>query len=342
MKSFASIKVFFPRSLLNGIAIVFALLLVVAGYYWQQLNSPMNVTRAEIFEVPPGASLNQISNSLVSKGYLANPGLLINWARFTGRAGEIKAGEYELLETTSPRQLLSKMVAGEIKQYQLTLVEGWTLQQALQLIWDSPGISPSLQGVSATEIARSLKLEYAHAEGLFFPDTYYYSGGTSDTDILERAQIRLEDILQRLWRERAGALPYETPYEALIMASIIEKESSEASERGHIAGVFVRRLERGMRLQSDPTVIYGLAERYDGNITRSSLDEVTLYNTYRINGLPPTPIALAGRQSIEASLNPLPSEYLYFVAKGDGSHYFSNTLEQHNEAVRRFQKNVSN
>jgi len=323
---------------LPWVAVIFiGLILLFVGISWYRLNSPLDLNTAEPFEVLPGASLNQVSRGLANLGYLNSPTLFTSWARLTGKASQIKAGDYELISPTTPLQLLDKLVAGDILQYQLTLVEGWTLQQALEAVWSAPGIIESLKTLSASDIARVLQLEYPNAEGLFFPDTYFYSKGTQDTEILVRAHVQLMTILEQSWSNRLGALPYENAYEALVMASIVEKESAASSERGHISGVFVRRLENGMRLQSDPTVIYGMGARYDGDIRRSSLDEATAYNTYRINGLPPTPIALAGRESIEASLHPIPSDYLYFVSKGDGSHYFSSTLEEHNAAVRQYQ-----
>jgi UPF0755 protein len=340
--NFVSISEHVSRRLPWIAAILIVLILLFVGISWYRLNSPLSLDTAESFEVFPGNSLNQVSNELTNLGYLNAPLLFTSWARLTGKASQIKAGEYELISPTTPLQLLDKLVAGDIIQYQLTLVEGWTLQQALEAIWSAPGIIESLKTLSTSDIARVMQLEYPNAEGLFFPDTYFYSKGTQDTEILVRAHEQLKTILEQSWSDRLGALPYESAYEALIMASIIEKESAASSERGHIAGVFIRRLENGMRLQSDPTVIYGLGGRYDGNISRSSLEEATAYNTYRINGLPPTPIALAGRESIEASLNPISSSYLYFVSKGDGSHYFSSTLEEHNAAVRQYQLNELN
>ena len=319
-------------------AFVFAFLIVIA-FVWLQLNSPHNPTSTIIFEIQPGASLNQISARLDESGLLAYPGMFTLWARISGVADQLKAGEYEIANSLTPRQLLDELVSGNIKQYQLTLVEGWTTQEALNAIWSSPGIEKKIDSLSMSELANFLDLDFEHAEGLFFPDTYNYTKGTTDADILLRAHQRLLEILATVWEDRVGALPLETPYAALILASIIEKESSQQSERGDIAGVFIRRLEQRMRLQSDPTIIYGLRERFDGNLTRANIDEQTAYNTYRINGLPPTPIALPGRASIEASVNPTASDYLYFVATGDGSHYFSSTLEEHNEAVQRFQLN---
>lgn len=303
----------------------------------RKLNQPLRVDSTVIIEVSRGSNFNQLVQQLVEKGYLENGLPLKLWARFTGNATRIQAGDYELTPTTSALSLLAKLERGEVKNYQLTLVEGWTFQQALDAIWASPRISITLHGKSGAEISNLLALLSTNPEGWIFPDTYYYSGLTSDLEILTRAHQRMQLILSNAWSTRLGALPYGTPYDALIMASIIEKESSLGSERGHIAGVFIRRLEIAMRLQSDPTVIYGLGEAYNGNLTRADLQLETPYNTYRVNGLPPTPIALPGQDSIIASMNPLSSGYLYFVSKGDGSHFFSSNIDEHNAAVRRFQ-----
>ncbi|MBT6058395.1 MAG: endolytic transglycosylase MltG, partial [Gammaproteobacteria bacterium] len=227
-------------------------------------------------------------------------------------------------------------------QYRVTLVEGWTFQQALEEIWNREKISLELKDKNPLEISRLLGIDQETPEGMLFPDTYFYTKGESDLDLLLRANRRLNEVLNQSWESRLGALPFESSYEALILASIVEKESANNSERGHVAGVFVRRLETGMRLQSDPTVIYGMGDRYQGNIARTDLQEQTDYNTYRISGLPPSPIALAGLESINATLNPLESDYLYFVSRGDGSHQFSSNLEQHNQAVQEFQRQAEN
>jgi len=302
------------------------------------LRTPIEIALPLQFDIAPGSPLQRVTANLSDQGYLPRPELLNLWARWQGVGNAIKAGEYEITTALTPIQLLEKMVSGETRQYQLTLLEGKTFAQALDAIWQSEKIVPSLKGLDTAAIAQQMSLNLENPEGLLFPDTYFYSSGTLDIDILIRANTRLNSILESAWERRLGALPYESAYDALIMASIIEKESGLLAEQSHIAGVFVRRLEQGMRLQSDPTVIYGMGSDYAGNIRRSDLRETTAYNTYRIDGLPPTPIALAGRESIEASLNPLQSDYLYFVAKGDGSHYFSATLEEHNEAVQRYQR----
>ncbi|MEX0618848.1 MAG: endolytic transglycosylase MltG [Pseudohongiellaceae bacterium] len=325
-------------------AVVLLIVLLVLGgsLSWRYLNTPLNVTEPVLFDVAAGSSLNRISSQLGGAGYLDYPRLFGLWARLRGAQSLIHTGEYELLPETTPVTLLHKMLTGDVKQYAITLVEGWTLRQALNVIGAQDTIDRRLQDHSPRAVADALAIPHENPEGLFYPDTYFYTRGTSDIALLQRAHQRLNGVLESAWENRLGALPYDTPYEALIMASIIERESSLAAERGHIAGVFVRRLETGMRLQSDPTVIYGMADRFDGDIRRNDLQEPTAYNTYRINGLPPTPIALAGRDSILAALNPLPSDYLYFVSTGDGSHYFSSSLEEHNDAVRRYQLQQGN
>lgn len=291
-------------------------------------------------EISPGSSLNRIALDLERDGYLASPALFKLWARLRGVDGSIRAGEYALEQGITPVQLLDKIVRGDAIEYRITLVEGWTFGRALEAIRNAENITMELEGLGLEEIAMRMGLDRASPEGLLFPDTYFYRKGTTDLELLLRASERLDTVLLDAWENRLGALPYENAYEALTMASIIEKESASNSERELIAAVFVTRMERGMRLQSDPTVIYGMGERYQGNISREDLSEQTPYNTYRIDGLPPTPIALSGSESIVAALRPAATDYLYFVAKGDGSHQFSRTLEEHNAAVRQYQLGI--
>ncbi|MCB1671765.1 MAG: endolytic transglycosylase MltG [Gammaproteobacteria bacterium] len=327
-----------PWLLLAVSAVLLTVVIVIAGLRaWALLNSPLALPGSVIFDVPAGSSLGTVSDELAAQGWLETPLLFKLWSRYSGHAGRLQAGEYELEPALTPVQLLEKLVAGDVKQYQLTLVEGWTFTQALETIQSSPGIAVTLGGLSAEEIAERLAFHYANPEGQLFPDTYFYTRGTTDAEILSRAHRRLLAILEEVWAQRLGVLPLDSPYQALILASIVEKETAVAAERPQIAGVFIRRLEQNMRLQSDPTVIYGMGERYNGNIDRAALNEVTPYNTYRINGLPPTPIALSGREAIIASVNPDAGAALYFVARGDGSHQFSATLDEHNAAVRRYQ-----
>lgn len=326
-------------------AILAALLLLVVGLLGvlrsslfaanQNLGSPV------VYEVRAGSSLTRVSNELEELGYIGNGLLLRLYAQWRGQANAIRSGEYSIEPGMSAVDILDLLVSGESIQYRITLVEGWTFAQALAEIRSLDTVRHTLDGLGRQEIAAALSVPHSDPEGMLHPDTYFFTRNTTDLEILRRARQRQEELLQRAWDNRLGALPYATPYEAIIMASIIEKESGVASERGEIAGVFVRRLERGMRLQSDPTVIYGLGNAYDGNLTRDHLNTTTQYNTYRVNGLPPTPIALPGEASLIAALNPNQSDSLYFVATGDGGHYFSASLEEHNAAVERYQIQVN-
>ncbi|MDE0982657.1 MAG: endolytic transglycosylase MltG [Gammaproteobacteria bacterium] len=325
------------------IASVTILAIFVAGAVlsYRSLFSEMALRSPEIspvkIEVMAGSSLSRVAIELAEAGYLPSPTLFKLWARLKGAENSIQTGEYELHSGITPAQLLDKIVRGESVQYRITLVEGWTFQQALNALWSAGNIRSSLNNSSPADIAQQMSLDYENPEGLLYPDTYFYTKGTLDIELLRRANARLNTVLSEAWESRLGSLPFANSYEALTMASIIEKESARNSERGLIAGVFVGRLDLGMRLQSDPTIIYGMGDRYAGNITRADLLEETPYNTYRIDGIPPTPIALSGEASIVAALNPSASDFLYFVAKGDGSHQFSRSLEEHNAAVREYQ-----
>ena len=326
------------RLLLAALALTLVLVIGLGAFAWNYLRSPLpSATAAVVFEVKTGSSLTSVNKQLAELGVLKYPQIVGLWARYQGVANAIKAGEYAVSDATSPLQLLNNLVMAKAIQYRVTLVEGWTFSEALAQIHRNPKITNTLAGKSAEQISLEMGLTISNPEGLLYPDTYFFTAKTTDLQILKRANKSLEQVLDDAWQGRLGALPYASPYESLVMASIIEKESGASSERGQIAGVFVRRLELGMRLQSDPTVIYGMAEAYDGDIRSADLRQVTPYNTYRVNGLPPTPIALAGLESIEAALHPLPGDFLYFVAKGDGTHYFSSSLEEHNSAVARFQ-----
>jgi UPF0755 protein len=313
-----------------------AVLLLLRHQFYQPLDS---ISSPTVLEISSGSSLNSVGNRLVAMEVLDSTTFFTLSARLLGEAGSIKAGEYLIEPGISMAELLALIVSGESIQYRVTLVEGWTFSQALAAIAELEQVEHTLAATTPAELAALLGLAHDNPEGMIHPDTYFFTRGTSDLELLRRARDRQQQLLDQAWERRLGALPYQDQYEAVIMASIVEKESSIGSERGHIAGVFVRRLELGMRLQSDPTVIYGMGADYAGNISRNDLNTTTPYNTYRINGLPPTPIALPGEESITASLNPLPSDYLYFVATGDGGHYFSSTLEEHNAAVARYQLN---
>lgn len=288
------------------------------------------------FEVSSGSNLSTALRQLERDGILQWPRLVLAYAYWQGETG-IHAGEYLLPRGSNAMDLVRRLNRGDVTRYRLTLVEGWTFLQALDQVRAGVGIKRTEEGADKAAATRALGFEESSAEGWIFPDTYIYRSGTTDIDLLRQAHKRMQDVLEREWQERAADLPYKSPYEALIMASLIEKETGQPSERGQIAGVFVRRLNRGMRLQTDPTVIYGLGDEFKGNLTRPHLRQATPYNTYVIDGLPPTPIALPGREAIHAALHPEEGSSLYFVGKGDGSHHFSATLSEHNRAVREYQ-----
>ncbi len=304
-------------------------------FFFQNLRTPLELSEELLFQVQPGVSLNQIVRELEQMNVLEHPGDLLIYARLSSAAGRVQAGEFSLSPGITPLQLLDKLLQGEVYYHQLLLVEGWTVKRALQFIQENDTIRSTLDPNNIEELQQIMGLD-KHPEGQFFPDTYNFVRGTSDLEILQRANTLMKEVLEQEWARRDLGLPYTEPYEALIMASIIEKETGVAEEREQIAGVFVRRLQSGMRLQTDPTVIYGLGENYDGSLSRQDLTLDTEYNTYTNNGLPPGPIALPGRAAISASLHPEEGTSLYFVAKGDGSHYFSDSLAEHNAAVQRY------
>jgi UPF0755 protein len=268
-----------------------------------------------------------------------------SWVRHANRAGlatRLKAGEYRLQPGTSPAILLEQFVAGDVILHALTLPEGWTFRQALAAIQSHPQVKAELKGLDDRKILARLGMRDAHPEGLFFPDTYRFPRGTSDRELLRQAHLRLESELAAAWARRSDGLPLDSPYEALILASLVEKETGASEERPLIAGVFINRLKRGMRLQTDPSVIYGMGDKFDGNLRRRDLEADTDYNTYLRAGLPPTPIALAGREALEAAVRPAATGSLYFVATGlgDGRHYFAESLAAHNANVSRHLANL--
>jgi len=310
---------------------------LVSGFYgYRYLTQPLNLSPQSL-DVAAGSGFSTITARLQQQGVITQPTIWKIYARLTGKATRVQAGEYQFESGLSPADILAKLVRGDVIQYQITLVEGWAFKQLLQALATEEKLEHRLTELNSAEIMAKLGHEKEHPEGRFFPDSYQFTSGTSDVDILRRAYQRLSTILDEEWQQRGKNLPYKNAYQALIMASIVEKETGQASERAEISGVFVRRLHKGMRLQTDPTVIYGLGDSYKGNIRRKHLKQRTPYNTYVIRGLPPTPIAMVGREAIHAALHPKEGKSLYFVAKGDGSHFFSDTLEQHNKAVRRYQ-----
>ena len=290
-----------------------------------------------LFEIPHGMSLRTLAQELTALGVLDHPYYFLALAYLRGDAGRVKAGEYEISPGTTPVALLDKLVKNQVYQRSVTLIEGWTTAQVLAALAKDDRLVGKLEGATPQDLMAALGRAGQHPEGRFFPDTYRFTKGASDLDILGRAAQAMDRVLAEEWRDRAPGLPLASPEQALILASIIEKETGQASERPTIAGVFIRRLQLGMRLQTDPTVIYGLGAAFDGDLRRADLIRDTPYNTYTRHGLPPTPIALPGRAAIHAALHPAAGDSLYFVAKGDGGHWFSATLEEHQQAVRRYQ-----
>ncbi len=328
-----ALKILAVLALLAGVAMFFTL-----RWADRYMSTPVALTAPVTFVVTKGSSLNSVARELAGLGALAHPRVWVWSARGQGVAGSIHAGEYQIDPGMTPAAILERMVNGSVILRELTIVEGSTFRDLRRALDTHPHVSHTLAGADAGTVMARIGAAGVHPEGQFFPDTYRFASGTSDLDILRQAHAELKRRLEAAWRDRAAGVPLATEYEALILASIVEKESALPVERARIAGVFVRRLRKGMRLQTDPTVIYGLGETYDGNIRRGDLRADTAYNTYTRAGLPPTPIAMPGEGAIRAAVRPDDSGALYFVATGepDGSHYFSATLEEHNAAVRRF------
>ena len=310
-----------------------------AGYAWLQryLDAPMTIEGAGMrLDVTSGQSLAAISGGLARRGVLRHPRVLAGWARWQGTDQRIQGGEYLIAPGATPRSLMELLVQGRVVLYPLTVIEGWRFEDMLAALRAHDAIAST--GLGADEIMTALGEPDLHPEGLFFPDTYRFARGTSDLDILRQARARMRRQLEEAWTQRAQELPLTSPYEALVLASIIEKETGLDSERERVAGVFVRRLQLGMRLQTDPTVIYGLGAQFNDRLRSDDLRRDTPYNTYTRHGLPPTPIALPGQRSLQAAVSPADGDELFFVATGkpDGSHYFSVTLDEHNRAVARY------
>lgn len=310
----------------------------VGAYLTWAWNHSLTLSTA-MHVVKPGASMHTFAHELYGKGVLPDKYSLVLLAYLKGQARDLKAGEYRFEPGVTQRQALDQVVKGRVVEYPLTLIEGWTFDGFLKAIRVAPKVETTLEGLDHEAIMARLGYPGLHPEGQFYPDTYYYSAGTSDVNLLQRALSRMQTRLQAEWANRVPDLPLNDSYEALTLASVVEKETGLASERQLIAGVFINRLRRGMRLQSDPTVIYGLGAQFDGNLRRKDLLRDNPYSTYTRRGLPPTPIAMPGGDALHAVLHPAPTKALYFVSRGDGSHQFSETLSAHNEAVIKFQLN---
>jgi UPF0755 protein len=330
----------------RGLPAIFTLasiVLLVSFYFsakiYSQMHAEITLTESETIIFLRGSSIRTLANQLLEKDLLENKNYFLIWGKLNRQETRLQAGEYIITPGLSLAQLLKNMVAGNVVQHDLALIEGYTFRQVLEIIWQNSIITKQLENLSDEEIMTALGHEGEHPEGRFYPDTYYISRGVSDIELLNRAYLEMARILQEEWQQREENLPLKSSYEALILASIVEKESAIAEERPLIAGLFINRLRKKMRLQTDPTVIYGI-ENYDGNIRFRDLRKDTPYNTYTRHGLPPTPIALPGREAIHATLHPDKTKYLYFVAYGDGSgkHVFSTNLKDHEKAVDRYQR----
>ncbi len=332
---------FFKR--LVWLILLFILLVGLAAaavwrHYQQFLQTPLSLPAdGLVLVVERGVTLKRLAHDLAERAVLDQPDYFYWYGRQRRQAHLIQAGEYAVPVDTTPSQLFDLLVSGETIKYTLTLVEGWNFRQVMAAIRADPVLRQTLEGLGNAQIMQRLGYADQHPEGRFFPDTYHFPRGATDIQLLQRAYQRMQKIVAGIWPERAPDIAVKTPEEALILASIVEKETGKPEERTQIAGVFTRRLKMSMKLQTDPTVIYGMGERYDGNIRRRDLREDTPYNTYVHKGLPPTPICMPGRDAIYAAVHPAAGDTLYFVAKGDGAHQFSATLREHNRAVRRYQ-----
>ncbi|MCC1497705.1 endolytic transglycosylase MltG [Alcanivorax sp. 1008] len=318
----------------------------VGTLFWLagHVHRPLQVEQEQVVSIAPGSSLNGVLRKFAREGLLGDPGEAKRrrlgarlYDLFTDISQRIQVGEYALKPGDTLLQLLLRIERGDVVQRSFTLIEGWNMRELRAALTTAPSLRQTLEGMDDNALMAALGLPGESPEGWFAPDTWHYTSNDSDLDLLRRAFERQQTLVNDAWSSRAANLPYSDAYDVLIMASIIEKETGVPSERGEIAGVFVERLRRGMRLQTDPTVIYGMGERYNGRIRSADLREPTPWNTYVIKGLPPTPIAMPGADAIRAAVAPAQTQALFFVARGDGSHVFSRTLEEHNRAVREFQ-----
>ncbi|MGZ3181084.1 MAG: endolytic transglycosylase MltG [Telluria sp.] len=306
------------------------------GYWARQ---PITTAEPPIeFTIAPGSSGGAVAQQMAAAGVPVNRFLFTLLARVTQKSGRIKAGSYELKPFTTPMRLLDQLVRGEFAQEALTIIEGWTFKQMRAAVAAAQSLKHDSVNLSDAELLAKVAPDFKQPEGLFFPDTYLFAKHSSDFEVYRKAHEQMMKHLNAAWDKRDPSVPYAKPYEALVMASIVEKETGQKSERGMIAGVFINRLKLGMMLQTDPTVIYGLGDKYDGKIHKKDLETDTPYNTYTRTGLPPTPIALPGDQSLQAALNPAKTDALYFVSRGDGTSQFSGNLNDHNKAVNQYQR----
>ena len=326
------------RLFLTLFALCFAAAIAVSGWFYFYANNPLPLPQKPFeFTVKQGASLRSLSRQLTDTGLLPEAQSFWLLGRTMDQATGIQAGTYRLTESITPLALLKKLNDGDVVTMGLTFVEGITFAEMRAQLESAKELQITLKGLSNNDVLKKIGATESHPEGLFFPDTYRFSAGTTDLELLKKSYRMMRQKLALAWEQRDTGLPYKVPYEALIMASIIEKETGKAEERPLIGSVFTNRLKIPMRLQTDPTVIYGMGQRFDGNIRRRDLTTDTPYNTYTRDGLPPTPIAMPGWGALLAAVRPAQSDKLYFVAKGDGSHFFSRSLDEHNRAVAKYQ-----
>ena len=327
------------RGTLLGLVLLVAAVVLARDAY-RQLSEPLSIPKGYLVDLPRGAALGPLLREWQRLGFLTSARQRIYlslYARATGQAHSLKAGEYELAPGMRPIDLTALLVSGRAVLHELRLVEGWRFDEALAAVRQHAALQQTMPQADAAKLMKALGHGELHPEGRFYPDTYHFPRGTTDVAFLRRAFDTMQSALDVEWPRRAEGLPYLVPGDALTLASIVERETGATSERAEIAGVFVRRLQLGMRLQTDPSVIYGLGATFDGNLRKRDLLADTPYNTYTRRGLPPTPICLPGRAALQAALHPAPGKTLYFVARGDGSHQFSATIAEHDAAVRKYQ-----
>ena len=326
---------------LTKVLLLLALAVFATSSAWllYYANTPLQLPRTPLqFSLKQGSSLRSVAKQLTEIGVLDHPWSFVILGRVLGKAGEIKAGSYELARDLSPYRLLGKLTQGDVTLREIAFIEGWTFNQLREALNKDLDIKHDSVNMGEQEILKRIGATETSAEGLFFPDTYFFTSGVSDLTILKRAYRTMKYNLDAAWETRAENLPFSDPYQVLIIASIVEKETGRSTDRSMVAAVLINRVKLGMKLQADPTVIYGMGDKFDGNLRKRDLTGDTTYNTYTREGLPPTPIALPGLASIEAALHPANSKALYFVSRGDGTTIFSNSLEEHNRAVTKYQK----
>jgi len=323
----------------NLIALGVFIAVVLTGAFAWIVLSPIKLKNSPVeFHIATGSGLRSVARQIGEAGAPVHPWIFIALGKVLRAETSLKAGSYEIEKGVTPLRLMEKLTRGDVTQTEIAFIEGWTFHQLRERLDAHPEIQHDSKPLTEAEILRRIGASEAHAEGLFFPDTYLFSKRSSDLEVLARAYRAMQRHVAREWATRAAGLPYRAPYQALIMASIVEKETGRETDRTQIAAVFTNRLRQGMLLQTDPTVIYGVGEKFDGNLRKRDLLTDTPYNTYTRGGLPPTPIAMPGLASLQAALHPAETQSLYFVSRGDGSSQFSRTLDEHNQAVTRYQR----